>query len=197
MINTGGRYHLNPDLLDIDVWRLVDALRQAGAATDPTARINALQQVVDADTGDLSAGFDYDWIDRPREQLRRQGFRARLHLADLLAGTDPRQAADLAKAAATLEPYNRGVAGSRHAPTSQVDLCRCLRLTAAEQIVVDQAWVVRGQDLGDQLGQPGAGAFEFGRRYQVPRRDAGRVAVQLLLCDIADVIGPVSAYGMS
>jgi DNA-binding SARP family transcriptional activator len=110
VINTGGRYHLNPDLLDIDVWRLVDALRQAGAATDPTIRITALQQAVDADTGDLSAGFDYDWIDRPREQLRRQGFRARLHLADLLAGTDPRQAADLAKAAATLEPYNEEVA---------------------------------------------------------------------------------------
>ncbi|WP_345074649.1 BTAD domain-containing putative transcriptional regulator [Phytohabitans flavus] len=110
VINTGGRYHLNPDLLDIDLWRLVDAHRTAAAATDPTARITALQQAVEADTGDLAAGFDYDWIDRPREQLRRQGFRTRLHLADLVAGTDPQQARDLATAAATLEPYNEHVA---------------------------------------------------------------------------------------
>ncbi|MEJ3741747.1 bacterial transcriptional activator domain-containing protein [Actinomycetes bacterium KLBMP 9797] len=110
VINTGGRYHLNPDLLDIDLWRLVDAHRKAAAATEPTARITALRQAVEVDTGDLAAGFDYDWIDRPREQLRRQGFRARLHLADLVAGTDPKQASDLATAAATLEPYNEEVA---------------------------------------------------------------------------------------
>jgi DNA-binding SARP family transcriptional activator len=110
VINTGGRYHLNADLLDIDLWRLLDALRKAAAATDLTIRITALGQAVDADTGDLSAGFDYDWIDRPREQLRRQAFRARLHLADLVAGTDPQHATDLAKTAATLEPYNEDVA---------------------------------------------------------------------------------------
>jgi len=110
VVNTGSRYHLDPDVVDLDVWTLTEALRQAGAATDPAARIAALRAAVDAHTGTLADGYDYDWIEQPREQLRRHGIRARLHLADLTAGTDPRQAADLTQAAAALDPYNENLA---------------------------------------------------------------------------------------
>ncbi len=110
VVNTGGRYHLDPNLLDIDVWVPLDALRQAAAATEPAARIAALHRAVDAHTGTLADGHDYDWIEQPREQLRRHGIRARLQLADLLADTNPRQAADLTQAAADLDPYNEDLA---------------------------------------------------------------------------------------
>src|SRR5438034_10239133 len=70
----------------------------------------ALQAAVDAHTGALADEQDYDWIEQPREQLRRHGIRARLHLADLTAGTNPRQAADLTQAAAALDPYNEDLA---------------------------------------------------------------------------------------
>jgi two-component SAPR family response regulator len=110
VVNTGSRYHLDPQLLDIDVWRLLDALRQAGATTDPTARATALRQAVDAHTGTLAAGQDYDWIEQPREQLRRHGIRARLNLAALIADPEPRTAADLAQAAAALDPINEDLA---------------------------------------------------------------------------------------
>jgi DNA-binding SARP family transcriptional activator len=110
VLNTGGHYVLNADLVDVDVWQLTDALRRAAAATEPAARIAALHTAVDAHTGALSQGFEYEWIEQPGEQLRRHGIRARLQLADLVAGTDPRHAADLAQAAAALDPYNEDVA---------------------------------------------------------------------------------------
>ncbi len=106
VVNTGGRYHLDPSLLDIDVWVLLDALRQAAATSEPPDRIAALQRAVAAHTGTLADGHDYDWIEQPREQLRRHGVHARLQLADLLADINPRQAADLTRAAADLDPYN-------------------------------------------------------------------------------------------
>lgn len=106
MINTGGRYILNADLLDIDLWRMSDALRRASKATDPAARIAALRDAVDVHTGSLADGHDYDWIEPPREQVRRHGVRARLHLAHLIAEHDPGEAATLAQAAADLDPYN-------------------------------------------------------------------------------------------
>jgi DNA-binding SARP family transcriptional activator len=108
--NTGSRYHLNPDLLDIDVWRLIDTLRQAAATKDPAGRATLLRRAVDAHTGPLAEGHDYDWIEQPREQLRRHGIRARLDLAALLADSEPGTAADLLHAAAQLDPINEDLA---------------------------------------------------------------------------------------
>jgi DNA-binding SARP family transcriptional activator len=113
VINTGGRYVLNTEVLDIDLWRMSDALRRAGAATDRPARIAALREAVDAHTGGLADGQDYDWIEPFREQVRRHGVRARMHLADLLVDTDPDEAATLAETAADLDGYNEDAA--RHA----------------------------------------------------------------------------------
>ena len=110
VVNPGSRYHLNPDLVDIDVWRLIDLLRRAGAATDPTAKAALLRQAIDAHTGTLADGHDYDWITQPREQLRRHGIRARLDLATLLRDTEPATAADLLRAATQLDPINEDLA---------------------------------------------------------------------------------------
>lgn len=113
MINTGGRYVLNRDVVDIDLWRMSDALRRAGAATDPATRRAALRDAIAVHTGGLADGHDYDWIEQTREQVRRQGVRARLHLADLIAEQEPAEAAALAQAAADLDGYNEDAA--RHA----------------------------------------------------------------------------------
>ena len=110
VVNTGSRYHLDPNLVDIDVWRLVDALRQAAASTDPASRAALLRQAVDAHTGTLAQGHDYDWIEQPREQLRRHGIRVRINLAELVGADDPAAAAELVRAAAALDPINEDVA---------------------------------------------------------------------------------------
>lgn len=104
LINTGGRYHLNPELLDIDTWNLTDTL--ARASTDPTAHTDELRAAVDTSTAPLAAGCDYEWLEPHRETYRRHAINARLQLATLVAETDPDQAADLAQAAADLDPYN-------------------------------------------------------------------------------------------
>lgn len=110
VVNTGGHYHLNPDVLDIDVWRLADDLHHATAASDPDEQIASLRRAIDAHAGVLAEGHDYDWIDQPRELLRRNGVRARLRLADLLGATDPHAAVQLTQEAAALDPLSEDVA---------------------------------------------------------------------------------------
>jgi DNA-binding SARP family transcriptional activator len=110
VINTGGRYHLNADLLDIDIWTLDHALHQAASTQDPAVRADVLRRSVDTHTGVLADGHDYDWIEQHREHLRRHGIRARIHLAEAVADTDPEQAAALTEAAADLDPTNEDLA---------------------------------------------------------------------------------------
>jgi DNA-binding SARP family transcriptional activator len=89
---------------------LTDALQQAAATSDPAVSAAALRRAVDAHAGILAEGCDYDWLEQPREQHRRYGMRARLGLADLLATSDERQAAELTQAAAALDPYSEQLA---------------------------------------------------------------------------------------
>lgn len=111
IVNTGSRYHLNPDLIDVDVWRFVDTLRQAATAADPSTKATLLRHAIEADSrGPLARGHDYDWIDQPREKLRRYAIQVRLELADLLAADQPRAASDLVQEAATLDPINEALA---------------------------------------------------------------------------------------
>ncbi|GIH21376.1 bacterial transcriptional activator domain-containing protein [Rugosimonospora africana] len=110
VINTGGRYHLNPKLLEIDIWRLADALTRATTATEPDDRAAALGKAIATHTATIAEGYEYDWIDQHRYQLTRQGIQARLQLAQLLAPTQPHTAADLIQAAADLDPLDEQVA---------------------------------------------------------------------------------------
>ncbi|GAA0479906.1 hypothetical protein Aca07nite_87630 [Actinoplanes capillaceus] len=110
VVNSGSRYHFDPAIVDIDLWQLTDALRAAAATTDRATRLAALQHAIDLDTGTLADGIDYDWIDQPREHLRRQCLRARVHLADLLMEDDPKRALHLYQDACDLDPLNEEVA---------------------------------------------------------------------------------------
>jgi DNA-binding SARP family transcriptional activator len=109
VVNTGGRYHLDGALLDIDVWHVTDMLRDATTA-DPATRADLLRQAITAYGGPLAEGYDYDWIDPAREQLRRDQIRARTALADLIADDQPRAAADLLTGATVLDPINEDLA---------------------------------------------------------------------------------------
>jgi DNA-binding SARP family transcriptional activator/LysM repeat protein len=112
VVNTGGRYHLDPQVLDVDLWRLADAVARAATA-DNAEREALLRHAVAVSGETLAANVDGDWVEAAREQARRDGVAVRLQLAELLAESEPRQAADLAVAAARLDPYNESTA--RHA----------------------------------------------------------------------------------
>ncbi|WP_246595590.1 BTAD domain-containing putative transcriptional regulator [Actinoplanes auranticolor] len=99
------RYALNPDTIDIDLWRMRAAIREAHHATDPQHRIDALRRAVDAYRGPLADGTDYEWAEPYREAIRQQALDAHLALADALTDNPTAQIRVL-EAAISYSPYN-------------------------------------------------------------------------------------------
>jgi len=125
VVNTGGRYHLNPELLDVDWWTVQDAL--AAATTDTTHRVEHLRRAVDAYGGPLADGSSYDWLPDVAEHVRRQGIIAYTQLAALLIDTDPGEAARLLDQATVLDPINEELARAAmrtHARVNDADAVR-------------------------------------------------------------------------
>ncbi|MCX5122023.1 LysM peptidoglycan-binding domain-containing protein [Micromonospora sp. NBC_00362] len=89
------RYLLHPDTLDIDLWQMRAALREARQAIDPQTRTAALRRAVNAYTGPLAQDCDYEWVESYREAIRQEALDAYLALADILAGNPAQQIAVL------------------------------------------------------------------------------------------------------
>ncbi|MEU2661421.1 hypothetical protein [Micromonospora sp. NPDC007220] len=103
LASTDDRYHLDPDRVDVDLWRLRTAAHHAAASlTDPAP---AWQSVIDAYTGDLAAGHTWPWIDQPREAIRRLALDAYASLA--AAHNDPHDRLRTLQAAILVDPYNQ------------------------------------------------------------------------------------------
>lgn len=54
LIRSGPRYRLNHDVLDVDLWRMRDALREAEHADEPEVRVAALHRAVGCYRGELA-----------------------------------------------------------------------------------------------------------------------------------------------
>ena len=105
LAKTGGIYRPVAEELNVDLWTFQNAL-QAPAATSAADRIAALQQAVDAYTGDLAQEADYLWVDPYREELHRRGVDAHITLADLLCqASESDRAANILERLITLDPY--------------------------------------------------------------------------------------------
>ena len=101
-----GRYQVQLDLVDADLWRFQTALTAAADAGEPAARTAALQQVVEAYHGDLAEGERYGWAEPLRVDLRRRALDAAVKLADLHEGDgDTRAALGVVEQAVTWDPY--------------------------------------------------------------------------------------------
>ncbi|MFI7208072.1 AfsR/SARP family transcriptional regulator [Micromonospora aurantiaca (nom. illeg.)] len=96
------RYRLNPTHIDVDLWRLHDAVQHAATAVTNTTI--AWQAVIDAYPDDLAAGRAWPWLDPVREATRRHVIDAYVALAD--AADDPHRAIALLQAAIRIDPYN-------------------------------------------------------------------------------------------
>jgi two-component SAPR family response regulator len=103
IVRAGHRYRLNPLHVDVDLWRLREAVR-AAAGPEPPSRPVALRRVIDAYTGDLADGWPWPWLDPHREATRRQILDAYTTLA--AAQSDPAAARQLLRAAAAADPVN-------------------------------------------------------------------------------------------
>ncbi|MEU8284223.1 BTAD domain-containing putative transcriptional regulator [Micromonospora sp. NPDC048905] len=137
VVNPGGRYYLDPALLDVDWWRVLDAVSRAGATTDRDAQRAALDDAVSNWNGPL---YDdsFEWIDGPQHRCRQVGVNIHARLAVLLADTDPGRARTLLDAACDIDPINEEVARlamNAHAATDDTAAinARLAALTSALQ----------------------------------------------------------------
>ncbi|MEV2241086.1 BTAD domain-containing putative transcriptional regulator [Micromonospora sp. NPDC049891] len=153
LTHPGRRYALNREALDVDLWRMRDALRDADRATDATTRLVALRAAVAAYRGALADGFDYEWIEAHREGIRRQALDAHLALAD--ATPDPAEVVAVCDAAIRHDPYAEPAyqrAMRAHAALGHHDQVHALRQALARQLAELDAEPSRDTiDLADRL----------------------------------------------
>ncbi|KUL31433.1 hypothetical protein ADL15_22115 [Actinoplanes awajinensis subsp. mycoplanecinus] len=122
------RYVLNADLIDIDLWRMRTAIRDAGHTTEAPRRIAALRRAVAVYRGPLADGAGYEWAEPYREAIRKQALDAHLDLADAL--TDPRERIQVLEAAIAHSPYSEEVyqqAMRARADLNDINAIRSLR----------------------------------------------------------------------
>jgi DNA-binding SARP family transcriptional activator len=111
VINTGGRYHLNADLVDVDWWRVLDAQAAAATAPDDDTRLRLLRAAITTAAGrSLADDSAYDWIDTDREQARRTLIRIHLQAATMSADADPRTSHALHETACDYDPMSEDLA---------------------------------------------------------------------------------------
>ena len=79
----GRQYTIDANLIDCDLWRFQAALATAARATDPAALATALSQAVTAYNGSFAEGERLEWVEAPREDLRRRAINAATRLAEL------------------------------------------------------------------------------------------------------------------
>ncbi|MFG2016914.1 BTAD domain-containing putative transcriptional regulator [Actinomadura geliboluensis] len=106
VIHTAGRYRIDPDVIEIDLWQLTAALADAQQATDDAARIRALTIFADRCAGEFAQGLAQDWAEAHREYLRRTVGDALADLARLRQEEEPEQALMVLERAITHDPYS-------------------------------------------------------------------------------------------
>ncbi|MFJ9179414.1 hypothetical protein [Streptomyces sp. NPDC102360] len=104
-----GRFALAHDQVAVDVWDLQWALHQARTAESDDARGAALEQAIDAYTGDLGVDIDSEWAEAPREALRRDVLDAISALTRRLSRRDPGRCLTLMERARVLDRYNEAI----------------------------------------------------------------------------------------
>ncbi|GIF98759.1 hypothetical protein Cci01nite_38530 [Catellatospora citrea] len=107
--NPGGRYRLDPHLVDVDLWQFNTHLDAAARTTDPETRQRHLRQALDLHTGPLADGTDYDWIEPHQHAFASKVIDTLVALAEIVSGHT--EAAELLDRACVLAPANPAVFG--------------------------------------------------------------------------------------
>jgi DNA-binding SARP family transcriptional activator len=108
--NTGSRYHLDPTIVAVDWWTVLDQYEAVATTTDTSRQLTHLTAALAAAGGPLADGVEYDWIDTDREVVRRHRIKLHVHAAALLADTDPHQSWLLLEQACQIDPLSDDLA---------------------------------------------------------------------------------------
>jgi DNA-binding SARP family transcriptional activator len=153
IVRDGERYRLDARHVDVDLWRLHEAVNNAATALDPHARRRALRAVVDGYTGELASDQPWPWLAAHREGVRRHVVDAQAALA--AAHPDPHAALAMLQDAIRIDPLNeelhrramRGYAAAGNPTAVRHLLTRLTDQLAAADLEPDDAT----RDLGRQL----------------------------------------------
>ncbi len=104
-----GRYRIDSNLIDVDLWRFQSALASADQALrtgDQAAMRDALARAADCYQGPLAEDTSYEWAEPYREQIRRQAVDALTRLAGMHEPAESEQALAILDCALTHDPIN-------------------------------------------------------------------------------------------
>jgi DNA-binding SARP family transcriptional activator len=102
-----GRYRIDPNLIDVDLWRMLSAIDRANkAGDDETACLDALREAVACYRGDFAEGQDRAWILDYATTHRHQILGAYARIAEILEADQPDQAIAALEQAIEHDPVN-------------------------------------------------------------------------------------------
>ncbi|MFE0024108.1 LysM peptidoglycan-binding domain-containing protein [Amycolatopsis sp. NPDC059021] len=153
-----GHYALDPTLVTVDLWQLQEALAARRHATTRDDTIAATRRVTALYQGELADGIAADWIDGPREALRRDVLDALSTLIRTIGHDDLEQTLALLEHARRLDPYNEAIYRDlmrTQARLGQHDnIPRTLSLLTHSLATLDQKPTRDTLGLADLLRQP-------------------------------------------
>lgn len=101
------RYGLDPDLVEVDLWRMLTCVEAANrAADDDQAALAALRQAVSLSGGDFAAGFEQAWALGHATTIRQTLTQAWARIAEILEADQPDEAVAALEQAIGCEPVN-------------------------------------------------------------------------------------------
>ncbi|MEO3852606.1 hypothetical protein ABGB09_34155 [Streptomyces sp. B8F3] len=103
-----GHYFLDPEHVWTDLWEVRDQLDGFSAGTS-TEQQTTLQHINELYQGDLGADLVGQWLDAPREALRREILSAYSSIIRSLRDADPTSALHFLETARRLDPYNEAI----------------------------------------------------------------------------------------
>ena len=106
VLAVGDQLRLDPGVLRVDYRDFTDADTARRDATTDETRADALRHMSILYRGELADGLHAEWLEAPREAIRRDAIDAASRLARALVATDPQQTLDLLETARARDPYN-------------------------------------------------------------------------------------------
>lgn len=106
VLTAGDQLRLDPALMWVDYRDFSDAATNRRAATTDADRPQAWRRMIRSYGGDLADGLGAEWLETPREAIRRDAIDAATRLARAVVATDPQQTLDLLETARARDPYN-------------------------------------------------------------------------------------------
>ncbi|MER7273510.1 BTAD domain-containing putative transcriptional regulator [Dactylosporangium sp. NPDC000244] len=133
------RYRLDPDTIEVDLWRMLGAIGRANIATDDTTALAALREAADLYAADFAEGQDRAWVTDYATTHRHQILGVYARIAELLETDQPDAAVAALETALRYDPVNEElyqrvmrIHGRQHRPDAVRRTLRQLEAQLAE-----------------------------------------------------------------